>query len=129
MFPFDTKETEEPMKKTTKRIVLESTSTETRTLTAGNQNVTLSITGQNVAVTGGTPEARALVSEVLSIVNPSPAPAGVAKPTRTKTSGRGSGQAGMKRGTYNTKKRLAEQTVEQTETPAPDTAQTETPAE
>lgn len=96
------------MKRTrTGKVTLSTSETINRTLTAGSQTLNIAITGAAVAVTGGSPEAVALANAVLSLVQPD-APAG---PTPAK-SGRGSGQAGRKRGKY--KKR----------TPAPETPAT-----
>jgi hypothetical protein len=112
------------------RIALETSETVNRTLTAGSQNVTLSIVGSNVTVTGGTPEAVAIVSAVLGIVapapaGPAPAPAR-AKATAGKASGRGAGQAGRKRGPYKTRKAVAAtaQATPDVQTPAAVPAET-----
>lgn len=105
------------MRKTIAAVALTVSEVINRTFTAGDQSVNVSITNNRVEVTGGTPEAVAIVNAVLGVTQPAPqagpaaAPAKSSRKSSAKSSGKGSGrganQAGTKRGPYMTAKRRA----------------------
>jgi hypothetical protein len=93
-------------------IALEVSEVINRTFTAGNQSVNVAITGNRIEVTGGTPEAVAIVEAILGVSQPAPVAGPTPAPARTPrkpaaTTGKGSGQAGKKRGPYKRKGQAA----------------------